>query len=452
VSASPEPTVDVEPVPGATGPRSRRALLGAGLGAVVATIASALGRPAPAAGAAGSSLVVGSQTNNAGTADTQLIASSNVIAFKLLQQGPGTALMGHATQTSGATRGVYGRTDSPAGYGVQGRAGGAAGAGAAMQAIGVNNTGLDASSSNGARYGIKAVNTGTSGTALQAEGDKAVVGLSYAAGLPAIYGQNLAATGESYGVFGRVSAGTTYAAGVAGESTEGLGNGVFGRSLGQAANGVWGVASGTAGIGVYGWSSNSSAGAWGVMGQSANGYAVVATGAALVTGDLVVNGSKFGYVVDAAINGGAAPLQQGDPVTLIGVRAPLLGEIPLLEVAAAKDGDPVIGVMDRRVTMTPSGHEDVVSSHLKAAGTSAAPGEHLSVVTLGAFAVASADAIDGAIAPGTRLAAGRNGKLVKAKPVDVGGRKLFPAGENVGYALGSLAIGSGKVAIFVNPH
>ena len=419
----------------------------------MATIASALGRPPEARGAAGSALVVGSQANNAGTADTQLIASSSVIAFKLLQQGPGTALMGHATQTSGATRGVYGRTDSPAGFGIQGRAGGAAGAGAAIQAIGVNNTGLDASTTNAARYGIRVVNTGTNGAALQAEGDKAVVGLSDGAGLPSIYGLNSSTTGEGYGVFGRASSDDEYAAGVGAESTSsGLGSGVLGRSVGSAANGVWGIASGGAGIGVYGWATNSSAGAWGVMGQSANGYAVVATGSALVTGDLVVNGSKFGYVVDAAVNGGPATLEQGDPVTLIGVRSPLLGEIPLLEVALASHGDAVIGVMDRRVTMTPSGHPDVVTSQVTAAGTSAASGQHLSVVTLGAFSVASADAIDGPITPGTRLAAGRNGRLVKASPVDVGGRKMFPVGENVGYALGSLASGSGKVAIFVNPH
>jgi hypothetical protein len=453
VSASPDPTVDIERAGGHAAPRSRRALLGAGLGAVAATIASALGRPSPAAGAAGSSLVVGSQTNNAGTADTQLIASSNVIAFKLLQQGPGTALMGHATQTSGATRGVYGRTDSPAGYGVQGRAGGAAGAGAAMQAIGVNNTGLDASSSNGARYGIKVVNSSPTGTALQAEASKAIVGLSNGAGYPAIYGANSATTGQSYGVFGRTDADSEFAAGVGGESTNSAhGSGVYGLSIGDGGIGVWGVATGLSGIGVRGESGYDNPNAHGVYGRAMTGYGLASVGDTYVAGDLFVTGAKTGFVVDLAVNGGPATLRQGDPVTLIGVRAPLMGNIPLLEVAPAKHGDAVIGVMDRRVTVIAATLDDGLGNHMKGAGPAAASGEHLSVVTLGAFAVASADAIDGAIAPGTRLAAGKNGKLVKAKAVDVGGRKLFPAGENVGYSLGSLASGSGKVAIFVNPH
>ena len=85
-----------------------------------------------AIGAAGSALIIGSQTNNAGTSDTQLITNSSVIAFKLLQNGPGTALMGYATPASGANRGVYGRSDSPPAS----AATPAPGAGAGLQAFG----------------------------------------------------------------------------------------------------------------------------------------------------------------------------------------------------------------------------------------------------------------------------------------------------------------------------
>ena len=98
------------------------------------------------AGAVGSPLILGSQTNNAGTADTQLITNSSVIAFKLLQNGPGTGLMGHATAISGTTRGVYGRTDSPNGDGVQGRNAGPAGTGAAIRGFGGENAGAVLSS------------------------------------------------------------------------------------------------------------------------------------------------------------------------------------------------------------------------------------------------------------------------------------------------------------------
>jgi hypothetical protein len=99
------------------------------------------------AGAAGSSLIIGSEANNAGTANTQLLTNSNVVAFKLYQQGPGTALMGYTTPLTGATRGVYGRVDSPNGDGVQARNGAASGGtGAALRAIGGANPGVVATS------------------------------------------------------------------------------------------------------------------------------------------------------------------------------------------------------------------------------------------------------------------------------------------------------------------
>jgi hypothetical protein len=104
------------------------------------------------AGAAGSNLIIGSEANNAGTSNTQLLTNSNVVAFKLLQNGPGTALMGYATPTTGGTRGVYGRTDSPNGDGVQARNGAAtAGTGAAISAFGQANVGarIDSDTADG---------------------------------------------------------------------------------------------------------------------------------------------------------------------------------------------------------------------------------------------------------------------------------------------------------------
>jgi hypothetical protein len=144
----------------ATTPQSRRALLAGALGGLAAAVATALGRPAPASAAAGSPMIVGSETNDAGSANTQLLTNSNVVAFKLLQNGPGTALMGYATPVTGGTRGVYGRSDSPNGFGVQGRNAGANGTGAAMQAIGVNNHGLDASATSVQAHAVHAVHDG----------------------------------------------------------------------------------------------------------------------------------------------------------------------------------------------------------------------------------------------------------------------------------------------------
>jgi hypothetical protein len=145
-------------------PRSRRALLAGALGGLAGLVGGRLAGPSPAAAAAGSPLIVGSETNNAGTSDTQLIANSDVVTFKLYQQGPGTALMGYTTTTTGTTRGVYGRVDSPNGDGIQGRNAGAAGTGAAIRAYGGNNVGLRATSDSaiGVR-GVSLTDTGVSG-------------------------------------------------------------------------------------------------------------------------------------------------------------------------------------------------------------------------------------------------------------------------------------------------
>jgi hypothetical protein len=246
-------------------PPSRRTLLAGALGALAATVATALGRPAPADAAAGSTLVIGSEANNAGSANTQLLTNSSVVAFKLLQQGPGTALMGYATPASGATRGVYGRTDSPNGFGVQGRNAGAAGSGAAVQAIGGNNIGVDASTDNNTRYAVKGVNNGVNGTAIFGD----------SAGGTGVYGNAPSGTGVrgvssgGYGMYGSSSSGvgvvggsSTYF-GVAGGSSSGTG--VRGSSSSGA--GVWGESD--SGYGVYAYSGYNAA----VYGYSVNSYA-----------------------------------------------------------------------------------------------------------------------------------------------------------------------------------
>jgi hypothetical protein len=243
--------------------RSRRRLLAAGLGGLAATVAGALGRPASVHGAAGDPLIVGSETNNAGTSDTQLIANSTVIAFKLLQTGPGTALMGHSTALSGATRGVYGRTDSPNGDGVQARNAGAAGSGAAVRAFGGNNVGIEASTANGAVAAVRAIHSGGTGNAVHASANSgaAIIATSTGGvGLSASSTSSYGVRGDSqstYGVFGATYTGTyaVYGAGgsgggVGGQSTNG--NGVYGIS----SNGAGVLGESVTGVGVYGYTAN----------------------------------------------------------------------------------------------------------------------------------------------------------------------------------------------------
>ena len=238
-------------------PRSRRALLAGALGGVAAAAATMLGRPAPALAAAGDPLVIGSEANNAGSANTQLLTNSDVVAFKLLQNGPGTALMGYATPASGATRGVYGRSDSPNGYGVQARNAGAAGTGAAIQAIGVNNHGIDASADNDTKSAVRGIHS-ASGAAIY----------GFAASGAGVYGQS---TSEN-GVFGLSSSGR----GVYGYSN--FGTGVHGRSSsgsgmrGESDSSGYGVVGGSfSGIGVFGSSTNG-VGVWAASSTDYAGY------------------------------------------------------------------------------------------------------------------------------------------------------------------------------------
>ena len=208
--------------------------------------------------------------------------------------------------------------------------------------------------------------------------------------------------------------------------------------------------------------------------------AFTSRGNAYIDGTLTVTGAKTGYVADYAVNGSKATLHQGDAVTLIGVKPAEVGTIPMLLVGPAKAGDTVIGVVDRMMkpaptTATIKAHTDTITgpngetqtTNIPArtvraegggfgfleGGTAVKPGEHLLVVTLGAYAYGSADAAGGAIKAGDELMAGaKAGKLVKAEKVTVSGKTFSVPGTSVGYALGSLKDGTGRIGIFVSPH
>jgi hypothetical protein len=188
------PVSDTEPSPEASTaarPRTRRAILAGALGGLGAWAASAAARVSPTRAAAGSNLILGSSTNNAGTSNTILSTSSSVVAFELLQNGPGTGLMGYATAASGGTRGVYGRSNSPNGDGVQARNAGAAGTGAAMRAFGGNNIGLVATSDT--TTGVQGISTSSYG----------VLGQSNESQGTGIYGNAPGTSADNYGVYGR---------------------------------------------------------------------------------------------------------------------------------------------------------------------------------------------------------------------------------------------------------
>jgi hypothetical protein len=295
--------------------RSRRAVIAGALGGVAGLLAGRLGRPDPVAAAAGSSLIIGSQANDAGTSDTQLLTNSNVVAFKLLQRGPGTSLMGYTDATAGATRGVYGRVDSPNGDGVQARNGGAAGTGAAVRAFGGANSAIIATTDSGA-FAVMATNNSGSGQPRGVYASGAYAGV-YGSGstygvvgiaVTGVYGESSGGTGvhgyssTGKGVLGFAGeTGTNAVAyGVHGYSASAQGTGIFGQATSGSGTtfGVRGESSSSTGFGVYGSSVHGN----GVRGASASNDGVVGTSGSLAgvagsssSGNGVYGESSFGY-------------------------------------------------------------------------------------------------------------------------------------------------------------
>ena len=459
------------------------------------------------AGAAGGAIIMGA-ANSAGTTNTSLTTTSSGTAFYVTQSGTGTALRANATSTdaiagfytSANGPGISGVTANGTKYGVYAANDSAdSSGGAALRASGQHNEGVVATSAED--NAIVGAASGCTGIFCGSYGVKGT-GYGFAAG---IYGDG---TGSLFGVYGDnglvagvYGLGSATTPGVEGVSDY---HGVLGVSgTAQNIDGTCGDDPGTffacAG-GVFTGSQNgllvfgngdSGSSALGTQDVSCDfttspptscGWrALTARGNAYIDGTLTVTGAKTGYVADYAINGSNVTLHQGDAVTLIGVRAAEVGTIPMLLVGPAKAGDTVIGVVDRM--MKPAPTEATIKAQTVSitgpdgrkqtrqvpartvrtegggagfyleGGTLVKPGERLLVVTLGAFAYASADAAGGAIKAGDELMAGATpGKLVKADKVTVSGKTFSIPGTSVGYALGSLGSGTGWIGIFVSPH
>jgi hypothetical protein len=460
-------------------------------GAALAILAAGV-----ATGAAGGAIIMGA-SNNAGITATSLSTSSSGTAFLVTQNGTGTSMRASALGPN-AIAGFYTSTSGP---GVSGVTAGAnkyavyagndavtTGTGAALRAAGQNNVGIIANSTATHAIDASGLNTAITGTATGCTGficfgATGIAGTGYSLGSGVSGSGFFGVFGDgTYGVYG--SSSTQYAYGVYGVDSTGIGvrgdgpNGGTVDSCGDTEfyfcsggvftgdNGVIGQTDTSNGVGVLG------------IGNVAGSYGVVSNGPAFVGGDLTVTGAKTGYVADYAINGSKVTLHQGDAVTLLGVKPAAVGSIPLLVVGPARSGDTVIGIVDREMTPTsstvktpgssrsvyaPDGSKKTVKTPAKtldaqvkgftATGTSVAAGNYLLVVTLGSYQYGSVDASAGAIKAGDQLMAGASaGKLVKADKVTVNGKSFTVPGTTVGYALGSLADGTGKIGIFVSPH
>ena len=206
-----------------------------------------------------------------------------------------TAIVGHATATSGSFNGVNGQTASTGGYGVSGIATATSGNtyGVYGESDSPKGTGVFGSNhaASGFAVGVNGVTgspngTGVFGNNLATTGGNGVQGQSNGTSGNGVFGSNTATSGFAVGVNGQTASPNGTGVNGLNLSTSG-GNGVQGQSNATSgfANGVSGASFSTSGNGVFGSNSATSGFAVGVNGQTAspggtgvNGVNFAATG------------------------------------------------------------------------------------------------------------------------------------------------------------------------------
>jgi hypothetical protein len=99
-------------------PRTRRAVLAAGVGALAATAATAVSRPLPAVAANGDTVTVGGTFSGSNPTTITNTAGDGIVAKNTSTAASG--LFAYATATTGTTYGVFARCDSDQGVGAAG--------------------------------------------------------------------------------------------------------------------------------------------------------------------------------------------------------------------------------------------------------------------------------------------------------------------------------------------
>ena len=282
----PDAAADASPVM-ATAPRSRRALIQAGLAGVAGLALGSLSAPEAADAAAGGNMLLG-RANSAGTAGTSLTTKSTAAGLTVAQTGTGPGVRASAKAGPAAI------VSSTAGNGLT-----ATTAAANRQAIRANNAAA------GAGTAIRATAAGA------VDADFASTGRAAAAGEFASSGTAIVAMGGDTGVYGRSPAGS----GVSASTVSG--------------SAVYAEATGT-GTGVYAYSEN---------GTGLTAYSGIGGGSALIAygsaGNAVTAHAVGGIGVDItsqvgdpAVRGlsGAAASVVTDMYSLVGGIYPAAGE------------------------------------------------------------------------------------------------------------------------------
>lgn len=210
-------------------------------------------------------------------------------------------------------------------------------------------------------------------------------------------------------------------------------------------------------------------------------------------GNLVIAGSKAGYVVDIMQNAGTEALEAGDVVTIVGSSAPVLGQIPvaLVKKSSTAYDTGVAGVVDEVVYVPDAAtraaydkqeadmraamqlHDQAIADanakgpkskpdlsnivmpemtitdeqgtmHADPKAVKALPNGYANVVTLGSYKGVKVDASFGPVHAGDLLVASPHaGYAMKASD------RSQASGATIGKALGSLEAGTGMLPVLV---
>lgn len=341
---------------------------------------------------------------------------------------------GASTAATGGTIGVWGESFSAQGLGLYGR----------VYATVGDNFGVWGQSPSTTGTGVYGVVTSTTGI------NMGVSGRTGSASGYGVYGLNTSSTGNPVAIFGEAP--NSFGTGVRGD---GANIGVSGNGTNE---GVRGSSSVSGRLGVAGYSNATLGSGAGLQGLSSSpiGYGLWSVGDVHVQGDLVVSGSKTGFVSDVVLNVGDEPLESGDVVEIVGNDAPILGDVPVIAVrkAATADSRGVLGPVECALLVGLQTESKLPANapaklryatpqyHVHKAEGSVRPGGYGRVVTLGSFRAIKVDASFGAVKPGDLLVSSpRAGFAMKSDDPKIG--------TVIGKALGGLQSGQGTVPVLV---
>jgi hypothetical protein len=225
-----------------------------------------------------------------------------------------------------------------------------------------------------------------------------------------------------------------------------------------------------------------------MTGESANNTIAVVAASMEIYGNLAVDGSKGGYVVDAMQNMDSGPLEPGDVVVIVGSSAPVVGQIPVVTVRKASSAydTELAGVVDQPLYVPDAAtraaylaqqaaQRAAQAAHAQALQAAAngkpaaddsppplaqisdeqgtvhatdapqvPPGGYVNVVTLGAYKAIKVDADLGAIHAGDLLTTSAHAGYAM-KVTD----KVAAIGAIIGKALADLPAGTGTIPVLV---